>query len=611
MISDKVKNKFKELVGKNKLEEAIELISNKAGPHQFVLKKKILSISNRYYSLKEKETKNVISFNEYEISKNKIVDDLLSITNPPAGKKTYGNYIGLGLSLMIAIAFLSYYFYPKDSSCGFSNDNNYKILLHQFSAFNSYEKREIFLEKALFERLDNVFLEYEIDSVDMEMAESNPEQIPTSYVFEEIEKCSIDLVIWGNYEMSFNSDSTLINIKYATRNANKEDLLIDKKYAFTGMKKIKTLSTIAGGEFTGTIEDIILWALGVQSFMKKDYHKAISYFDKIKTNRALSYNAVAECYNELGNMENTLGFYSKTLLIDNGNIIALNNKMALLIKQKEYKDALDVLIDIDENELPNFILEKKKVCTEFLDKEAENRGIVETNELLPLIKEETSDKNEKTKTKDNLESKSDEINVTETPAEDTLTSKGDIPSSYNVDIPVKDNAVKSADFTNYNLPDYRFFLPKGQELRIKKDGEELWLRFENDPESKQLFLNVSTLKDENKFEANMGKNSYFMMFDSSVPPSPLKMNFHFEQQLCKGRSQQLFCSNSILMDSEKLNQLLNQKDIRMMVVSSYSRESSASTTLFSILLSKEDKKRFDSLIRQLLFTLTKTKEIAK
>lgn len=122
MISDKVKNEFNKLVKSDKLNEAFTLLYNETGSHQLLIRRRILSLSNRYYSLKNKEIKGIISFQEYELSKNKIVDDLLSITDYNVPNNSYIIYVLASLLLILSTIFIYYVFYLGNIE-GISSNN--------------------------------------------------------------------------------------------------------------------------------------------------------------------------------------------------------------------------------------------------------------------------------------------------------------------------------------------------------------------------------------------------------------------------------------------------------------------------------------------------------
>ena len=273
----------------------------------------------------------------------------------------------LGLLLFILVTSIAYYFYiQKDSNqqirydygCPFFNDSSYHILLLPF--YDPYGDRKEVIENAIYDRITFLTQKESLDIFTRFYIKNQTKTFSkldiNRQLLEEIDNaCNSDLNIWGNYEVPTNSDSSLINIKYYSRNQYDERLLFENEKANahqTGVRKIKDVLILSEGEITATIEDIVFWAFGIMEFRMGNYLSAIKRFSKMKNisnsiNKAKQFSAIAECYLFMSDFENALYYYNKSLNENPTYLPAINNKAKILIGLNQLDSAVSLLNNIN------------------------------------------------------------------------------------------------------------------------------------------------------------------------------------------------------------------------------------------------------------------------
>jgi len=337
---NKIEKDIYKLVSNDKLNEALVLLEK----NSLYDKKQISILKGNLSSLNKKERLNLINFQELEIEKNKIRYSILDLVlTPEIKKKNRSNHIEKYVFILLVITFAFCYKYlglKRESAS--NNELKYKMTIFKFNSYNITDSLRI--ENAIFDRIQSISIENDLSIRIIINKAINTEEIPLSFYKADsiVTKTKTNLVLWGNYEVPKNTNSTLINIKYLSSGIYKEDKY-EKTKGETGIKEIKTISVLAQGELTGTIENIILWALGIKAFAERNYKKSISIFKTMtpenSNQQSLIYQAISEVYLESGNLQLAKKNLQKSLEIKPNDEITLYNMT--IIENTDLKDKSD------------------------------------------------------------------------------------------------------------------------------------------------------------------------------------------------------------------------------------------------------------------------------
>ena len=338
------------LISQDKLAEALSLI--KASHDNIINEGSLITIEGSLKNLERQISLNLINVEQANIERNRIRVAILELNNSsneihPALKKR--KYFIFSLFLVVLFSFSGlwyFFFYLPSSNELFTTKGTYNVLLSKFNAYS--EKKDFNLEGAIFDRLqtisavNNLFIDTKIDK------SYNPKEAPLGY--RDAEKVGIslkaNLMIWGNYEIPPSKDSLLIiNIKYLTTGELGETIYTSSKKGQTGMKTINTISTLAQGELTGDIEDIVYWALGIVSFLDEEYVEARRFFSMIKPKNEIQqdivFQAIAETYIKTKEYLKAKNLLNSAIKINPLSITALSNRAAINMLLEDYQASID------------------------------------------------------------------------------------------------------------------------------------------------------------------------------------------------------------------------------------------------------------------------------
>lgn len=337
---------IEKLISKDRLEEAIEELKRENNKS---LNSELLVLKGRLHRLKEEDRQRLVGKEDVNIERNKISVQVLKLLEKETfveedNDQNWNNKYFIPFFLFIVIGFTIFYFKPQtlhESKDYFENDDAYHILLSSFNAYTT--KTVASFEVAIYDRIQklsadhNLFIETRIDTT------INTKEKPLGYQEAKSigNEYKANLVIWGNYEIPPNSDSTLINIKYLTTDKLGESIYATET-GETGTRSIYTISSLAQGKLTGNVEDIVLWALGIRACIRKEYEKARDLFKKIthhdENQSALLNQAIAETYIYNKNYEKAIEYLDTAIIQNPNSLIALNNRAVIyseLLKKLE------------------------------------------------------------------------------------------------------------------------------------------------------------------------------------------------------------------------------------------------------------------------------------
>jgi tetratricopeptide (TPR) repeat protein len=339
------------LVSKDKLTDAIELLRSKN------ISSDLSVIEGNLSNLQRQVMLNLIGIEQANIERSRIRFSILNLikkeNNLQKHSAIYRNKYYLLIFLIIVVATGSIIaFYPKtkpepveliEPLASFQNNGKYNILLSSFRPYS--EVKVANFEGAIFDRIESLGIEYTLPIEIIINKDINTEEKPLSYQKAEIigQATKANLLIWGNYEVPPSSDSTLINVKYLTTDKLGETIYTTQK-GETGAKSIYTLSSLAQGQLTGNVEDIVLWALGIRACIEGEYKIARNFFKKItkqnKIKNSLLNQAIAETYIYGKQYDKALEALDKAIFETPNSLIALNNRATIYAELRKYELAI-------------------------------------------------------------------------------------------------------------------------------------------------------------------------------------------------------------------------------------------------------------------------------
>ena len=339
MISKEMKQELLRLLSEGKLHKTLETYIKYAKKDRNAsLVRKLQHLSFRLSALEKEEKEENITKELYNIRQNRIAKTLQHYIEFK-DKKQQKPWIWLVLLLIaiLCVAISSYFILREkaptelpEEKCPFRLEKDYRILLYEFSRLVG--DRPIRCEQFVFDEIDDLrlknqlSLEVRIDT-STDLREKKEGFLPED-ALNLGAKCAVDLSIWGNYLVEFSTDTTLINIKYASANRCSEDQYINNQYAVK-VKTPRIISVLESGELTETISGIVFWALGIIETQKCNYDGAIENFKKIKADSrqrlAMKNQAIAECLKAQGKNEQAIEYYKMAAEYTNDDPIVLNN----------------------------------------------------------------------------------------------------------------------------------------------------------------------------------------------------------------------------------------------------------------------------------------------
>lgn len=314
MESDQLlEKKILNFISENELEEAC---------HAFkptYVRKLALNLRAQLIELEEQKNQNLVTNEDYLVKKNKIRETLIQyasqLADNPIKKKLHAYRVDFhdhwiaGIFCVLTLIILGatlVWMMSKDAllieneietmpqkdivtvqkslHSLFSNENAYHILLLPFGPDgncvlenNQYHWQ---VQRRLNDLNTSQNLNLEIKRQDTILCDLIILDSVKSYG----NQLGADLVIYGNYQERCEWDTTLLNIQYVSLDTAifKPRLFEEGKSEYVVHDKA-SLNSLKSGKFTGTIEDVMYWALGIREYNSQNYQKAIYYFTNIST----------------------------------------------------------------------------------------------------------------------------------------------------------------------------------------------------------------------------------------------------------------------------------------------------------------------------------------
>lgn len=345
--------RIKLLIAKDQLVEACDLFT------PTFLEKEARNLKGRLQDLESRNRRGILEAREYEVSKNKIRDDLSNLVDQLDKGETIPtkrNYETLawilGGTIFLGIASITWLSIQNESPAItkkpsiFTIDSAYHILLLPFGAdgnclleSNHYhlqvQRRINQLNK--FEGLNLEVERQDTIMCDLESVES---------IREHGKQMGADLVVYGNYQERCEWDTTLLNIRYILIDTtiNTPSIFREGEREYSVHDK-ESLTELRNGKLTGTIEDVMYWALGMREFNRLDYQSCIQYLEKIFTTE--SRQEYSDVFQLLGNSHHYLGQhnkaiinYTKAIALDSDYATTYNNRGIAHKDLKQYNLAI-------------------------------------------------------------------------------------------------------------------------------------------------------------------------------------------------------------------------------------------------------------------------------
>lgn len=358
-----IPQEMRELIAQNKLMEATQLLSCTE------LKNEGIGFEGRLTDLAKEIRAHKIQKEQVDLEKNRIRHSLLEIADLLEGKKkAKGNFrqilVRLGILIVLSIVALGEFknsnWFQSVPAHLFTDESAYHILLLPFGPDgvcaleqNQYHWQ---VQKRLLELniKDNLGIEVKrqdtimCDIIDVESVKAYGEEMDA------------DLVIYGNYQERCEWDTTLLKIRYLSLDSFVEigeASMFKEGETEYAIEDKKSLIELRSGNLTGTVEDIIYWALSIRTFLKGDYQETVDKLGRIqsqeKSEFAIMWAVKAHAYYRLGQDSLALAFYSNAIKLNPTDAIAYNNRGFIYRMLQDYDLALsdyDKSIELDPND---------------------------------------------------------------------------------------------------------------------------------------------------------------------------------------------------------------------------------------------------------------------
>lgn len=213
----------------------------------------------------------------------------------------------------------------------FKSDSTYNILLLPFGSEGNCIPEENRDHIQVYRRIDSL---NRADRLNIELRRQDI--IPCDWVNVDSvsdygKKLGADLVIYGNYYDFCPWDTTLLNIQF---------VLLDTLYSPSAFRygeskfkvsKIEIPTKLRSGKLTGTVEDVMYWALAMREGERKSFKQTVAYLDKIlipenkiEYAKIFFYKGLALFY--LKNYKASIANYDKAIKLDSNDIKSYVNR---------------------------------------------------------------------------------------------------------------------------------------------------------------------------------------------------------------------------------------------------------------------------------------------
>lgn len=419
MNKQELLNTVRDLISEAQTGEALDLLEREwtGKPELKVLLREVLAIGALYNKTKNDETRGIISFDNAQLSYNRVHDRLLTVLEhfendrfEPEGlarqEKSKSSRWWLWALLLPLAAVLFFLLKPdilsgggttggKKSLCPEFGRKAMKIMVLPFYKVN----REAGQPEGLFaEKLESFCAKCRLDVAVRINEQFEPVKLLN---YEEAgrfaKRCGADMVVWGRTE--FADGRNILKTRY--KFADGRQLAVEWSKLEWGENQfdtVRVLSDIASDRtFTADIEEVILLAIGSNEMMEGRTDNAaclLSSFEARDSQVMVTKSMLlAENYLRSGNPAAALEAYDELLAKAPDNWLALNNRGMILLQEGNYLQAInDFSAVISKKEDPAVLYARAKAyqSSEQLSKaEVDLEKVVKLSpELAPKAKTE-------------------------------------------------------------------------------------------------------------------------------------------------------------------------------------------------------------------------------
>ena len=361
------------LIGKANIQEALSKLKEylEQQPEKYeVSLNAVIQIQSQFYKTKADESKNLISYENAQISYAKVTQSLLDLldrledgsSEPSALAKKINWKVWIPVSLVLVAGFIAIGIMsrgtvqvqdeepPPPLLCPkFEPDADFRIMVLPFVP---YDKEENNTHKGIVDRLNILSEQYNIftsvEELDINVKDTRY-PAKTRQAEEMGEECDAQLIIWGTTEMPYaRSSQTIVRTRFKFLDLSFKKLKIIEE---TNIDTITSISSIASeGVLTEQIETNLMLIFGLVAHKTNHSDAAIELLSQAKTEDDTSFlvqqMALADNYIRMKQPEAALKTYNGILEVHPEYPLALNNRGMLNFYEKNYAEATE---DLSQN----------------------------------------------------------------------------------------------------------------------------------------------------------------------------------------------------------------------------------------------------------------------